>query len=100
MNIDMMKLWKTSTQIMEGIKNSIIRDNYIEYVASQRAVICNDCDKFDGEGKSCMFPGSQPCCSSCGCSLYIKVRSLSSDCPENKWHKLIDKEDEIRLDDL
>jgi len=49
----------------------------------------------------CMFPGTHPCCDKnkggCGCSLVFKTRSLSSDCPLNKWKAVLTQEEEDKL---
>jgi hypothetical protein len=82
---------------MEGIKNSIIRDKVVEEVAAKRKKICDPCVRKDIEGKSCLVPGTQPCCSLCGCSLQFKIRSLSSECPDKRWEALISEEDEDKL---
>jgi hypothetical protein len=85
---------------MEGVKNSIIRDAFVEKVAEERRKICDDCIRKDDEGKSCVMPGTQPCCNLCGCSLSFKIRSLSSDCPDLRWHAVISEEDEDKLNTL
>jgi hypothetical protein len=93
-------IWKHRKQIMEGIKNSIIRDNFVEKVAEERMMICHTCIRKDVDGKSCLVPGTAPCCNLCGCSLEFKTRSLSSACPDLKWKALISEEDEDKLDNL
>lgn len=93
-------IWKNRKQILEGIKNSIIRDEFVEEVAEQRMLLCHTCPKKDIKGDTCLMPGTQPCCSLCGCSLSFKVRSLSSDCPAHKWKAVITEEDEDKLDNL
>jgi len=85
------------TQIVEGIINSIIDNDYVEHVAEERNAICFSCEDIDHEGKDCLAPGSQPCCSLCGCSLYFKTRSLSSECPAGKWKALMTEEEEEKL---
>jgi hypothetical protein len=94
------KIWENRKQIMEGVKNSIIRDAFVEKVAEERRKICDDCIRKDDEGKSCVMPGTQPCCNLCGCSLSFKIRSLSSDCPDLRWHAVISEEDEDKLNTL
>ena len=83
------KIWKHKDQILEGIKNSIFKKEDVETVAEYRMFICKNCDLFDETGKGCMVPGTQPCCDEtkggCGCSLSLKTRSLSSECPLKKW---------------
>jgi len=93
-------IWKNRKQIMEGIKNSIIRDEFVEAIAKQRLDICNMCIRKDTEGKHCLAPGTQPCCNLCGCSLSLKTRSLSTDCPDLKWKAVITEEDEDKLYEL
>jgi hypothetical protein len=37
------------------------------------------------------MPGTQPCCSDCGCSLGLKLRSPDSSCPHPegpKWKEV------------
>lgn len=93
-------IWKHRKEIMEGIKNSIIRDEFVEEIAAGRMAECNTCVRKDVEGKSCVMPGTQPCCNLCGCSLSFKTRSLSSSCPDFRWKALISEEDEDNLDKL
>lgn len=94
------KIWKNRKQIMEGVKNSIIRDQFVEQVSRERYKICDTCPDKDTEGKDCAVPKTNPCCSLCGCSLSFKTRSLSSDCPAGKWAALITEADEDELDEL
>ena len=45
-----------------------------------------------------MAPGTQPCCGECGCSLALKTRALSSDCPLGKVESpVMDEETEEKL---
>lgn len=94
------KIWKNRKEIMEGIKNAMIRDEFVEMVANLRMEVCNSCELKDNEGTQCAVPKTAPCCGSCGCSLTFKTRSLSSDCPENKWYAVITEKDEDKLDKL
>jgi hypothetical protein len=91
------QIWKNRIQIMEGVKNSIIRDKFVEKVAEERSKICNACTRKDIKGSSCVMPGTQPCCNLCGCSLTFKLRSLSSACPDLRWEAFITEEDEDKL---
>jgi hypothetical protein len=93
-------IWKNRKQILEGITNSIIRDEFVEKIAEQRLIICHACPKKDIEGDKCLMSGTQPCCSLCGCSLKFKVRALSSDCPAYKWKAVITEKDEDKLNNL
>ncbi len=50
----------------------------------------------DRVGSKCALPGTQPCCSECGCSLGFKLRAMDAYCthPEGpKW-----KEEKIGKD--
>ena len=96
MNI-LKQIWKEKSKIMEGIKNSVMRDEFVEEIASLRSELCSSCPS---KGDKCIVPGTGPCCNECGCSLKFKLRSLSSDCPLDKWKSLISEEDEDKLDTL
>lgn len=94
------KIWKNRTQILEGIKNSIFKSEDVEKIAAQRRAICEQCPLIDHEGFNCELPGTHPCCGECGCSLHLKTRSLSSECPHpegSRWKALLtmDEEDEL-----
>jgi hypothetical protein len=71
-------------QIMEGIKNKVFKNEDIEEVAAER-------------WKHCAMIGTQPCCGDCGCSLGLKLRALSSECPQKKWGKIMDAAMENKL---
>ena len=94
------EIWKNRKQIMEGVTNSIIRDEFVEKIAAIRMEPCNACVRKDDTGEFCALTGSQPCCQLCGCSLKFKVRSLSSDCPDLRWKAVVSEEDEDKLDKL
>ena len=89
--------FKNSSKILEGIKNNIFKQDHIEAESKLRFDICNSCSFLDTEGFKCLMPGTQPCCSSCGCSLELKTRSLSSECPQGKWPALMTEEEEDLL---
>ncbi len=95
------KIWKTKGQIIEGITNSIFKREDVEAVAEYRMFICKNCKLYDEEGKGCMIPGTQPCCNEnlggCGCSLSLKTRALSSECPLKKWKAELSEEEEDLL---
>jgi hypothetical protein len=90
-------IWKDRSKIFEGIKNAIIRDEFVEDVARMRHEICDVCEF---KGNECAIKGSAPCCNECGCSLSFKTRSLSSECPKNKWKAILSEEEEDKLDEL
>jgi len=94
------QIWKNKWKILEGFKNSVIKKADIEAVAFERMSICEKCPLLDTEGKSCMIPGTAPCCSACGCKLSYKTRSLSSHCahPDGpRWNAELSQEEEDEL---
>jgi len=93
-------IWKSRTQILEGVKNNVFKSKDVEEIASVRADICNSCPHLDSKGSSCLMSGTQPCCGKCGCSLKFKLRSLSSACGDEetpRWHALLSEEEEDAL---
>ena len=98
---NIIKIWKNKGQILEGITNSIFKKEDVEEIAQHRMQICNECDLLDVQGEGCMVPGTQPCCNEkkggCGCSLSLKTRALSSDCPLGKWEAILTEEEEDKL---
>jgi hypothetical protein len=98
---NIIKIWKNKGAILEGITNSIFKKEDVEEIARHRMQICKECDLLDEQGDGCMVPGTQPCCNEkkggCGCSLNLKTRSLSSDCPLSKWEAELTEEEEDLL---
>jgi hypothetical protein len=92
-----LKVFKNADLILEGIKNNIFKKEHVEAVATDRFQICINCSLFDAKGTDCLAPGTQPCCSDCGCSLAFKVRSLSSECPKGYWFALTTEEQEEKI---
>lgn len=86
--------FKNADKIADGIVNNIFKKEHIEAVATHRFQICIGCSLFDAKGDDCLAPGTQPCCSDCGCSLKFKVRSLSSECPKGYWEAYTTEEEE------
>jgi hypothetical protein len=91
------QIWKEKGKILEGIKNSIFKDEHVEEVAAARDEICQKCEFIDRSGDKCAVPGTQPCCGSCGCSLQFLQRSLSAFCHEDKWDAVLSKKEEKAL---
>ena len=91
------EIWNNRNQILEGITNAIIRDEYVEAVSRVRMNVCEVCPS---KGTKCAVPGTAPCCDECGCSLTFKTRSLSTECPLNKWSAVMTEEEENKLDEL
>jgi hypothetical protein len=90
-------IWQNRSQIFEGIKNSVIRDETVEEISRLRYDICDECSS---KGKKCAVKGTAPCCNECGCSLAFKTRSLSSECPLGKWQAIMTEEEEQELEKL
>jgi hypothetical protein len=90
-------IWENRKQIIEGITNSVVRDETVEEISKLRYAICNECSS---KGKKCAVKGTAPCCNECGCSLTFKTRSLSSECPLGKWQAVATEEEETKLDEL
>jgi hypothetical protein len=86
--------FKNLDKIAEGIKNNMFKKEHVEAIFTDRYQICAGCSLLDLKGTSCLAPGSQPCCSDCGCSLDFKLRSLSSECPKGKWQAVVSEETE------
>lgn len=95
----LIQIWKEKGKILEGIKNSIFKDEHIEEIAAARNEICQECELIDRSGNKCVVPGTKPCCGSCGCSLQFLHRSLSSSCEEGKWQAVLSEEEEEALNE-
>lgn len=96
--MSLLDIFKNRKQILEGLKNKIFKQEHVEAVAKERwEQHCVRCESLDRGGKKCTVSGTQPCCGECGCSLGLKIRSLSSACPLNKWHALMTDEEEDEL---
>jgi hypothetical protein len=80
-------IWDNKEKITEGIKNTLLKDKFVEEVHEERMAICNSCTD---KSTKCI-PGVSECCGLCGCSLAFKTRSLSSRCPANKWLEIIEE---------
>jgi hypothetical protein len=91
---NLIKIWKSRNQIAEGVKNNIFKTKHVEDIAFFRNEICKVCEFIDTTGAKCAVPGTQPCCGECGCSLKLKTRSLSSDCPRGFWKAELTEEEE------
>ena len=91
------RIWKNRGLIMEGIKNNMFKTAHVENIAFFRNEICKDCEFIDLKGANCAVPTTQPCCSECGCSLKLKTRSLSSECPKGFWKAELTEAEEQEL---
>lgn len=94
------QIWTHRKQIFEGISNAIFKKDIVEKIAAERLLLCKSCPLIDLEGSKCMVPGTQPCCSACGCKLDFKTRSLSSECahPDGPiWPAIMEQDEEDKL---
>ena len=94
---NLIRIWKNRNQITEGIKNNIFKSEHVEEIAFFRNEICKSCEFIDNAGSKCAVPGTQPCCSECGCSLRLKTRALSSSCPKGFWNAELTEEEEATI---
>lgn len=97
MSTTLKSIWENRKKILEGVRNTILKDELVEDVARMRYDICDECPS---KGKKCAVKGTAPCCNECGCSLTFKTRSLSSECPLGKWQAIATEEEEDLLDNL
>ena len=84
-------------KIFEGLKNKIFKREDVEKIAALRWQECARCEFLDNSGSKCAMRGTQPCCADCGCSIAVKIRSLSSGCPKGKWNAVMNKETEKKV---
>lgn len=101
--MSLIEVWKNRGKITEGITNKIFKKEHVEEIFNERMEICKSCPDLDEEGSKCYVPGTQPCCGCCGCSLGLKLRSLSSGCgneDDPKWDPVLNEVEEEMLEDL
>lgn len=79
------KIWKNRRNIWEGLWNSMFSSKPIKKMALERKVICEVCPHLDKTGDKCFVPGTQPCCSLCGCKMAWKWFAPKEDCDDNRW---------------
>lgn len=100
---NIIRIWKAKGQILEGVTNSIFKREDVEQIAQQRMHICTECELLNVQGTGCLVAGTEPCCDinkgGCGCSLKFKTRSLSTDCPLNKWKAELSQHEEDILNE-
>jgi hypothetical protein len=89
-----LEIFRNADKIADGIKNKMFKKEHVESIFTDRWQICASCSELDLKGKNCLAPGTQPCCSDCGCSLEFKLRSLSSECPKGHWSLVTTEEEE------
>lgn len=91
---DLKTIWINKKLILEGLRYRIFKTKLSERVYEKRSAICATCPNRTMDDHKCFVPGTQPCCSLCGCSLSLKLRSLSSECPAGKWKPVMTEEQE------
>jgi len=96
--IKISEIFQNRSKIWEGLRNKMFKKEHVEEIYEERLKICKDCECYDTVGTGCSLKGTQPCCNvklgGCGCSLSIKLRSLSTDCPKKKWLAVTSDQDE------
>jgi hypothetical protein len=90
------QVWKDKRLIFQGIRYKLFKNDLVEEVYLERRAACSTCPFRTYKSSECMVPGTQPCCSKCGCSLSLKLRSLSSECPVGKWDAYFTEEQEVK----
>jgi hypothetical protein len=75
-------VWKNREKILEGITNTLVKDQEIEKIAKERLDICHSCVHHSTTTCAALIA---ECCGVCGCSLKFKTRSMSDACPKGKW---------------
>lgn len=75
----------TLKKILQGLIAFIFKFKTSEVRFRKRYNVCKTCDKIDFTGKECYVKGTQPCCSVCGCSLALLLRSKDGECELKKW---------------
>ena len=97
--MSLIKLWKNKGKILECVKNKVFKQEHIEEIHDERMKICKNCNQYDSKGAECYVPGTAPCCGECGCSLALKLRSLSSECDLAKWPAILSEKEEDKLNE-
>ena len=94
----LLDILKNRKLILEGITNKLFKKEHVEAIAGERWAICKECEYLSKDSKGCAVPGTEPCCSDCGCSLGFKLRSLSSSCPKGNWDAIMSEDEEDKLE--
>lgn len=76
--------------IIEGWRNDLKKDPFVEKIAKERAKECALCPEATYEKFFFWIKGDEIAdkgfvCRVCGCPLRKKLRSLGESCPKNKW---------------
>lgn len=84
-------------EILDGIKNSVFVKESVENIAAERYNICKSCPQ-NSKNSDNTYLRPDEFCTECECNLYLKVRSMHTKCPMDKWPSLA-TEDESELID-
>ena len=93
----LIQIYKERNNIIEGLTNKVFKKEHVEEIYNERLETCNVCEFKDNEGSKCAVPGTGPCCEKCGCSLSLKLRSLSSSCPILKWGAVLNSLESVLI---
>lgn len=78
------------TNIIIGWRNHIIPPEelkeVIKQVAEERLAICEECPMHSKYLKNTIRPDAH--CTICSCTLVIKTKVLSEQCPQGKWKSI------------
>lgn len=86
--------------LMEGAWNSMFVKQSVEKISQERTQICEGCShNSDHQKKYNNYKTFRPDfhCTVCGCDLHMKTRSMSSECPMNKWQAHVSREQEYEI---
>jgi len=74
-------IWQNKTKILNGIKNTLVKQQIIEDIAVSRRAICLSCPDLEADPKAII----KERCGKCGCAIKFKTRCLECSCPMDKW---------------
>jgi hypothetical protein len=97
---NIIKIWKSRNQIIEGIRNSVFTRDDVRELANERITTCrsNKCGFYDAEGKSeAAFVKGAESCGSCGCKLAWATKALSYECPKGFWPAVLTETEDAHL---
>lgn len=92
-------------EILEGWRNDLVppkdMKEFIEKVSEERLEICSGCPlQSENARKAGTYRGFRfdLHCTSCGCPLKKKTKSLSSECPMKKWLAIATDEERFEIE--
>jgi hypothetical protein len=77
----------SAKEIINGWKNTVLKDPEVEKLAEVRLAICKECPKQSDNARKNGYKSARldVHCTECSCPLIAKTRSTLSKCPLNKW---------------